>query len=275
MKLQTMIGKILKQGFRFWSGETSLTVFSPMEILIGVAIISILVSVADMIVFIKVPSITVLFVTCILWVFYFVSLCLSTAFLLSRFIPKGDFKQALTMAICVYWVIPFVPLFSLSPLEKAWGLGPWATISAFRVIPTFMVDNNYLPLGMLVVIPFILWMTSRFMAITTGLTWMRAFVMTLAAFGLIYVYYYQWGWRALVAVKYHAGFTPWEILLAAFITYSFLSHIITLLLTPVIIHEYKEHRMGVYLVWSGVSFLVLLFIPRFGFYSLFLAANLP
>jgi hypothetical protein len=275
-----MIEKILTQGFRFWRGETSLNVFNPVEILIGVAMISMAVSTADMVFWLKIPSITAWFGTCILWFFYILSLSLSTAFLLSRFISNGDFKQALTMAICVYWVVPLVPLFSLSPLEKAWGLGIFATIPAFRMIPTFSVENNYLPLGMLVAIPFILLMTSRFMAKTTGVTWSRVFVTTLAAFGLIYAYYYQWTWQVWtwqlnsVAV-FQIGFTPWENMLATFIAYSFLSHIITFSLSPMIARSYQEHPLWIYLVWSGVPLVVFLLIPRVGVFSLFLNAGPP
>jgi hypothetical protein len=278
MKLRIAFGNILTQGFRFWRGETTLNVFGPMETMIGIIIISVLVSIVDMFVFIKVPSITVLVVTCILWIYYFLALCLATAFLLSRLIPKGDFKQALTMAICVYWVIPFVPLFSLLPWEWDWGLGPWATVPAFGLIPTFSIDHNYLPLGMLVVIPFIVGMASRFMARTTGVPWGRVFAMTLVGYALIYIYFYQWGWQALFAAMYRPGYSPWETLLAAFTTYSFVAHVITLLLLPVIYREYHEYgwyRLGIYLLFVVASFLVLLLIPRFGFFPLFLAAGQP
>ena len=276
MKLRMAFGKILTQGFRFWRGETKLDVFSPMEALVGIVIIAVLRSITDMLVYIKVPSITVQVVTSILWFYYFLALCLTTAFLLSRLIPKGDFKQALTMSICVYWVIPFVPLFSLLPWEWDLGLGQWATVPAFGLIPTFSVDHNYLPLGMLVVIPFILGMASRFMAKTTGVPWGRAFAMTLVAYTLIYVYFYQWGWQAFFAAMYRPGYSPWETMLAAYMTYSFVAHVITLLLVPVIYreyHEYRGYRLGIYLVLVVASFLVLLLIPRFGFFSLFLAAG--
>ncbi len=278
MKLRNAFGNILTQGFRFWRGETSLTVFSPMEILIGIVMISILRSITDMLVYIRVPSMTVQIVTSILWFYYFLALCLTTAFLLSRLIPKGDFKQALTMAICVYWVIPFVPLFSLLPWERAWHLGPWTTVPVFGLIPTFSVDHNYLPLGMLVVIPFILWMAGRFMIKTTGASWARVVAMTLVAYALIYIYFYQWGWQAFFAAMYRPGYSPWETMLASYMTYSFVAHVITLLLSSVIVreyHEYKGYRLWVYLGLVAASFLVFLFIPRFGFYSLFLAAGQP
>jgi hypothetical protein len=268
------IGKILSESSRFWRGETSLAVFSLMETLLGVVMISMAVSTSDLIFWLKVFSVTVWFGACILWFFYILSLCLSTAFLLSRLIPKGDFKQALTMAVCVYWVIPLVPVFSLSPLEKAWGLGIFATVPAFRLIPTFLVENNYLPLGMLVVIPVILLMTSRFMARTTGVTWGRTFAMALIAYALIYIYYYQWSQRALVAAFFYIGFTKWESMQATFVTYSFLSQIITFLLTSVVAREYK-YPLWSCLLWTGIPLVVLLFMPRFGFFSLFLTAGLP
>jgi hypothetical protein len=274
MKLRSAIGNILTEGYRFWRGETSLGVFSLMETLVGVILISMAVSTTDMVFWLKVFSLTVWVGSCFLWFFYILSLCLSTAFLLSRLIPKGDFKQALTMAICVYWVIPLVPIFSLLPWEKDWGLGIFATIPVFRMIPTFLVDNNYLPLGMLAVIPVILGMTGRFMAKTTGVTWWRALAMTLAAYALIYIYYYQWSQRALVAAFFHIGFTRWEAMQATFVTYSFLSQVITFLLAPVAAREYKR-PLWVYLTWTGVPLVILLFIPRFGFFPLFLAAGQP
>lgn len=275
MNLLTETRKYFTQIFRFWSGETSLSVFGIKEILIGIVLISFATATSDMIFWLKISSFTVWFVTFFLWFFYLLSLCVSTAFLLSKLIPQGDFRQALGMAVCVYCVIPFVPFFSLLPWEKAWGLGNFATIPAFRLIPTFLVENNYLPLGMLVVIPFILLMTSRFMVQTTGVAWPRVFIMTLVAYGVIYVYYYQWSQRALVTALFHKGFFQWRGMLAAYVTYCFLSQLITFLLSPVIARAYKEYPLWVHMLWSGIPLAVFLLIPRFGFLPLFLINGRP
>lgn len=275
MNLPIVIRRIFTQGLRFWSGETSLSVFGPKEILIGVVLISLATATADMVFWLKISSYTVWLVTFLLWFIYLLSLCVSTAFLLSRFVPRGDFRQALTMTVCVYWAIPFVPSFSLLPWEKAWGLGNFATIPVFRLLPTFLVENNYLPLGMLVVIPFILLMASRFMAQTTGVAWPQVFIMTLVAYGVIYVYYYQWSQQALVTALFHKGFFQWRGMLAAYVTYCFLSQLITFLLSPVIARSYKEYPLWVYVLWSGIPLVIFLLIPRYGFFSLFLMNGRP
>ncbi|MBL8080573.1 MAG: hypothetical protein JNM55_21560 [Anaerolineales bacterium] len=269
------IRRYFTQVFRLWRGETSLSDFGLKEILIGVGLISLATATSDMLFWLKVSSYTVWLVTFLLWFIYLLSLCVSTAFLLSQLVPNGDFRQALAMTVCVYWVIPFVPPFSLLPWEKAWGLGNFATIPVFRMIPTFLVENNYLPLGMLVVIPFILWMASRFMAQTTGVTWSRVFIMTLVAYGVIYVYYYQWSQQALVTALFHKGFFQWRGMLAAYVTYCFLSQLITFLLSPVIARAYREYPLWVHMLWSGIPLAVFLLIPRFGFLPLFLVNGRP
>jgi hypothetical protein len=128
---------------------------------------------------------------------------------------------------------------------------------------------------MLVIAPVIVLMVNRFMAETTGTGWRRAFPLTLVAFVLIYVYYYQWAQRAVVTAFFDKGFARWEALLASYVTYSFLSQLITFLLSPVIARSYKAHPPWIYMVGAGVPLLILFVIPRVGFFSVFLAAGLP
>jgi len=273
MNLRNTIGRVLTQGFRFWGGATSLSAFGPMEALVGVAMIALVRAPVDMVIYIGIPSFTALCAIILFWIFYILSLCLATAFLLWRFFPRSEFRQVLTMAICLFWLIPLVPLFSRSPWEKAWGLGLYATIPFFQWIPTFLVQRNYMPLGMVVVIPLIIVMVSRFMARTTGTGWRRALVLTLAAFVLIYTYYYQWIWQAWVIALFDKGLPPWPALLAALVTFSFLSQIITFLLTPVAAREFGASRVWKYMLWAGIPLLILLVLPQVGFFVVFLSAS--
>lgn len=273
MKLPSGTGRILSQVLRFWRGETSLGILGLKEFLLGVAMISLVRAALDMAIYMRMFSITVLIAVFLLWFFYILSLCLSTGFLLSWLVPKSDFKQVLTMSVSLYWLIPLVPLFSLTRWEKAWGLGIFASTPYFSWIPTFMVERTYLPLGMLVVIPVIVVMASRFMVQSTGARWMRTFLVTLMAYGVIYIYYYQWSQRALVTALFDKGLLPWDALLASYIAYSFLTQLITFLLSPVIAKAYKEYPLWVYLVWTGVPLVAFFLIPHIGFFSLFLAAG--
>ena len=273
MKLLSATGRILSQVLRFWRGETSLEILGLKEFLLGVAMISLVRAALDMAIYMRMFSVTVLIAVFLLWFFYILSLCLSTGFLLSWLVPKSDFKQILTMSVSLYWLIPLVPLFSLTRWEKAWGLGIFASTPYFSWIPTFMVQRTYLPLGMLVVIPVIVFMASRFMVQSTGDKWLRTFLVTLMAYGVIYVYYYQWSQRALVTALFDKGLLPWDALLASYIAYSFFTQLITFLLSPVIAKAYKEYPLWIYLVWTGVPLLVFFLTPHVGFFSLFLDAG--
>lgn len=273
MKLLSATGRIFSQVHRFWRGETSLEILGLKEFLLGVAMISLVRAALDMAIYMRMFSVTVLIAVFLLWFFYILSLCLSTGFLLSWLVPKSDFKQILTMSVSLYWLIPLVPLFSLTRWEKAWGLGIFASTPYFSWIPTFMIQRTYLPLGMLVVIPVIVVMANRFLVQSTGAKWMRTFLVTLMAYGVIYVYYYQWSQRALVTALFDKGLSPWDALLASYIAYSFLTQLITFLLSPVIAKAYKEYPLWVYLVWTGVPLVVFFLIPHIGFFSLFLAAG--
>jgi len=275
MTLALAIRRFFAQSIRFWSGPTSLGFLSLKEVLIAVALLGFVRGTVDLAIYIKTPSIITWIATCLLWCFYILSLSLSTAFLLSRFIPQSDFRQVLTMAVCLYWLIPLVPLFSLPPWELDWNLGLFAFTPYFRWIPTFTVARSYLPLGMLVVFPVILLMASRFMVRTTGTPWWRASVLTLAAYVLIYVYYYQWTWRAVVIARFDKGLPPWEGLMAGFVAYSFLDHLITFLLSPVVARSFGVYPIWKCVLWAGVPLLILFVIPRVGIYSVFLGGGLP
>lgn len=266
--------RVLTRTFQFWTGTPAFDdLFELKEVLLGVVLIAFTRTVADF--FLWTRNLLLFPSVFILWSFYIISLCLSTAFLLSRLIPRLTFRQALTLAVCVYWVIPLVPLFSLPPWEKAWGLGRFATVSFFQWIPTFMIERNYLPLGMLVVSPLILLKTTWVLVPTARVPWWQAFFITLLVLLVIYVYYYQWIWNVTVIATFEKGFTGWDMVLAGYIAYSFLSQVITFLLTPVLARAFGSFPLWGYMAVSGAILLGLLFIPHVGFLPMLLTPGRP
>lgn len=275
MKPLNTIYKSLAKAARFWRGETSLQPPGLDEVLFGVAIIAVVRGVIDMAIYIRTASAAALLAVCLLWFFYILSLTLSTAFLFSRFIPGAGLKHMLTMSIPVYWLIPLVPLFSLTHWEKNWGLGIFASTPYFQWIPTFMTERTYLPLGMLVVTPFILFMAYRFIVKTTGGAESKALAATIVVYAIIYVYYYQWSQRALVVALFDKGLPAWEALLASYLAYSFFSQVITFILSPILAREYKQYPLWAYLIGAGVPLALFFLAPRVGVFAVFLAPGRP
>ena len=88
-----------------------------------------------------------------------------------------------------YWVLifPLVPIITIIT-----GSSYRLRIEAFQYIPTFMVDKNFLPLGMVFVIPLILFFLTRHLMRLTDLNFVKAFAIVSIANTISYVLYYQW-----------------------------------------------------------------------------------
>ena len=62
-----------------------------------------------------------------------------------------------------------------------------------------------------------------------------------------------------------------DALLASSMANFFVHHALTFALTPIIARAFPEYPRWAYYAVSGALLLVLLFLPRFGFYAVFLA----
>jgi len=69
------------------------------------------------------------------------------------------------------------------------------TISIFKYIPTFMEINNYLPIGMVMVIPLFIVFTTWFIRKTYSQSLWKSFLYGLLGLSIIYVIFYQWLWQ--------------------------------------------------------------------------------
>jgi hypothetical protein len=266
------IRHVLKTTFQFWRGQIFFTPLTLQQVLLSGLFLSVIRALIEVIFWLRTSQFSLLawlVLNTIMWMFYIISLYLSTAYLLFAVTPGTTFKQTLTMAVHVYWVIPLVPLFSLLPLEKQWGLGNFITIPFFQYIPTFVVEKNYLPLGMLAVIPFIIFMTVRFLVKTTQVSIVRSSVTTLLVYLLIYAYYYQWAWAPDLIAGFEKGFRGLGGHTALIAVNSFSCQLITLLLMPMLAKEYPQYSKWLYLAVSGFILLVLFFLPVYGVYQVF------
>jgi hypothetical protein len=99
--------------------------------------------------------------------------------------------------------------------------------------------------------------------------------MTVAAFGLIYLYYYQVIWQISGVAFFDKGLIWLNAVLAGFIAYSFLSQIVTFLLSPVIARSYDGYPLWTCLLWSGVPLVVFLAAPEVGILTVYLGAGQP
>ena len=103
--------------------------------------------------------------------------------------------SVLRESVFVWIVYPMVPIISMATRSA-----PFVTIEWFRYIPSFMVENNFLPLGMIAAIPVLLLFYTRLISRTSGAGWLRSFVAMLAALIVIYVLFYQYVDRLLFLV---------------------------------------------------------------------------
>jgi hypothetical protein len=278
MNIMNDIRGVTASTFQFWRGETSFPTLSLRGVLLSVVLLSMIRAFMDVIFWLSsspFPLWMWFFLNFIMWIFYILSLYLSTGFLLSAVTPGLSFKQALTMAVHVYWVIPLVPLFSILPIERTLGLGTFITIPFFRYIPTFVVEKNYLPLGMLVVIPFVLLMTTRFLVQIARVSTTRAVITSLLVYLLVYAYYYQWAWVPDLMAVFEKGFVGLDAHKALIVVNSFSCHLVTFLLMPKVASSYREIPRWAYLTISGVILVGLFFMPRLGVFWVFLAPGHP
>jgi hypothetical protein len=267
--------QITRTTFQFWIRANSFKVFELRQALLAIVLIALTRTIMDRLFWSVRADFRLHIMAFMLWTFYIASLCISTGFLLSRLKAGIDFKQAFTAAICLYWVIPLVPLFSLLPWEKNWGLGIYTTIPFFARIPTFAVEKNYLPLGMIIVTPFLIWKTFQFLIQAGRISRLKSFLGTLFIFLLIYICYYQWIWNISVMTLFNKGLLGYTAIAAQFVTYSFLCQLIAFMLTPTLVGAFEGRHMILYTAGSGILLALLLFIPKVGFMAVHLIPDHP
>lgn len=266
--------QVVSSAGEFWRGRFSGRPFNLLEVAIGLALVSFARALTDVVFWFKEVSPALLTVTFILWTIYLTALYVATAFLITAVTRQVNFKQALTAAINVYWVIPLIPVFSLLPWEGAWGLGVVATVPLFRWIPTFTVYRNYLPLGMVVVVPFIVAQTARFFKSVLSISWPRAWWLTLLVYTPVYVYFYQWAKEVMMIATFDRGYAGVDKLWAAYSANAYTSEAITLLLSPIFARAYTQLPRWVYIAYSASLLLAVVFLPRWGLVAAFLMPSL-
>jgi hypothetical protein len=130
--------------------------------------------------------------------------------------PVND-RAVLRESILVWIVYPIVPVVSL--ISKS---PPMQTIDLFRRIPTFMVSNNFLPTGMVAVIPVLIIFYTWLMTRHSEADWPRALACVLVSLLVVYLVYYQYVLRLffyfhhIYGLLFSAGFFTLTFLLPLF-----------------------------------------------------------
>jgi hypothetical protein len=132
-----------------------------------------------------------------IYTLYLIIPALAIFFLEKIYSQKADNSEILQKSVLIWVVYPFVTIISLITNSP-----PTQTIPLFKHIPTFMVDRNFLPLGMIAVIPvlivFYTWILSRHSKINMA----QALISVLMSLVVIYLTYYQY---TLAAFFHFAG----------------------------------------------------------------------
>jgi hypothetical protein len=102
-----------------------------------------------------------------------------------------------------YWLllfpaVPFVTILTQSNYNN--------DVVWFKHIPTFFVQNNFLPTGMIFVIPLMLLFTLRHIERFFESTFLQRFLATALIFTITYLVYYQWLYG--VQIKFRTLFSP-------------------------------------------------------------------
>lgn len=90
-------------------------------------------------------------------------------------------------SVLVWIVYPAVTIISFMTHGS-----PVRTVEWFRYIPTFMVEYNFLPDGMIAVIPVLIVFYTWLMARHSGADWLRSFISVFVSLLAVYLVYYQW-----------------------------------------------------------------------------------
>jgi hypothetical protein len=88
-----------------------------------------------------------------------------------------------------YWILifPMVPIVTIITGSKY-----RLHIEFFKYIPSFLIENNFLPIGMIFVIPLMLFFLIRHLSAHAGVSYLKAFIVVAIANTISYVVYYQW-----------------------------------------------------------------------------------
>lgn len=158
------------------------------------------------------------------------------------------FKQKITevrdyyRSFIKYWafIFPLVPIVTIISHSKY-----QLHIEAFKYIPTFMVDKNFLPLGMLFVIPLIQFYLIRHLMRHSGLNMLKAFLVVSIANTISYVVYYQWILQA------YYSFVMWFSEITAMCCYSLFG------ITALLLITYRlQKREVLHKNWLKVGFIM-------------------
>lgn len=111
------------------------------------------------------------------------------------FARRVDDAAMLRESVLVWIVYPLVTVISLLMKSPPVRSVPW-----FRYIPTFMVETNFLPAGMIVVIPILIAFYTRLLMRHSGADWLRALASVLVSLLTIYLAYYQYTLKLFIYV---------------------------------------------------------------------------
>lgn len=107
-----------------------------------------------------------------------------------------DIRSVLRSSLLLWAVYPAVTAISLAAKSP-----PNQTIAWFRLIPTFMVEKNFFPVGMIVVVPVLAVAYTYLLTRYSDVGWLRSYLAVLASLVAIYLVYYQYTLRLLYIVN--------------------------------------------------------------------------
>ena len=193
--------KELKQFYRNIFALKHYSNFSINLLIFNILLISIFRWIAD---FLWIPELHTtynIYVWFIILLAYVISLPISIDFLVRKIARlKYNKKRLLKFFVFnskLWWLMIFVPVISsLFDKEITYAV----TIKIFKYIPTFMENYNYLPIGMIVLIPIFIILTSNFVKENYNISTGKSILSSSLGLIILYIYFYQWLWGIFIII---------------------------------------------------------------------------
>lgn len=147
-------------------------------------------------------SVTTLFIDfiyCYLFYFFIAGVSISAVYFKKEYSLNQLNDYCYKLAKILGVLLPSVPLFTFFSGNNF----NTVTIDFFRYIPTFEVERNFFPTGMIFVIPLLVYLICRLMKSTFKTTLPSTFFIVSGTLLLTYLIYYQYNYQVYLFFKYN------------------------------------------------------------------------
>jgi|GEM_PF-5619807 len=182
---------------------------------------------------------------------------------------KNRLLQFFVFSSKIWWLVVFV---SLTNWILKWNLN-LVKIEYFEKIPSFMINGNYLPIGMILVIPFLIIFSVEFVHRNYKLPYYKSFFPSFTGLLIIYLLFYQWLWQLfylffLITSSAGNGFKiSW---LTGIMPYLLVGLLYLTIFIPSAYKTLGKYKISYYYTFIIANVLFMIFCPKIGILYFFM-----